>query len=78
MIELSNEIDEDMWIDHSLTLTFDCFSTDDDLLEYLGAHSKFPKSKKKYHASYMLHEYAYFGQEVNFHDVLQVQPLEEE
>jgi len=25
----------------------------------------------------MLHEYAYFGQEVNFHDMLQVQPLEE-
>ena len=27
-------------------------------------------------ATYILNEYAYFGQEINFHEVLQVQPLD--
>lgn len=77
MIELSDEIDEDMWIDHSLPLAFNYFSTNYDLLEYLGAHLELLKSNEKCHASYMLHEYTYYSHEVNFHDVLQVQPLEE-
>jgi len=42
MIELSNNIDEDMWIDLSLPMVFDYFSIDDDLLECLGAYSKLP------------------------------------
>lgn len=70
MLKLVDEIDEETWIDHTLPLTFDCFSTDDDLVEYLGAHSKLSKSNEKCDASYVLNEYAYFGQEVNFHDVL--------
>lgn len=47
LVELSADIDEDIWIDHSLHLAFDYFSTDDNLLEYLGAHSKFSKSNEK-------------------------------
>ena len=76
MIELSNDIDEDTWIDNTIPLEFDCFSIDDDILEYLGVHSEFTKSNKKYKACYILNEYAYFGQEVNFHEVLQVQPFD--
>ena len=34
------------------------------------------RSNEKYKASYVLNEYAYFGQEVNFYKVLQVQPLD--
>ena len=48
------------------------------LLNTWGAYYELPKSNEKYHASYLLNEYAYFVQEVNFHDVLQVQPLEED
>ena len=53
MIELSNDIDEDTWIDNTLSLAFDYFSTDDDLIEYLRVHSKFLKSNKKCKASYI-------------------------
>ena len=69
MVELSDDIDRDAWIDNSIPLEFDYFSTNDDLLEYLGTHSKLPKSNKKHEASYILNEYAYFGQEINFHEV---------
>lgn len=47
LIELSNDIDVDTWIDDSIPLEFDCFSTYDDLLEYLGAHLELPKSNEK-------------------------------
>lgn len=46
---------------------------DDDILEYLGTHSKLPNSRDKRQASYVLNKFAYFGQEVNFNDVLQIQ-----
>lgn len=59
-----------MWIDHRLPLTFDYFSTDDYFLEYLGSHLELPKSNENCYTSYALHEYAYFDQEVNLHDVL--------
>lgn len=78
MIELSNDIDKDIWIDTTLPLAFYYFSIDDDLLEYLGAYFELPKSNKKCKASYVLNEYAYLGQEINFHEVLQVQPLDED
>lgn len=76
MVEFSDDIDEEIWIDHSLPLAFDYFSIDDDFLEYLGAHFELPKSNEKHQASYMLNEYAYFHKEVNFYDVLQVQTLD--
>ena len=38
LIELSNDIDEYLWIDDTIPLEFDCFNIDDDILEYMGAH----------------------------------------
>ena len=78
MLELSNDIDEDAWIDDTIPHEFNYFSTYDDIFEYLGVHSKFPKSNEKFKVSDVLNEYAYFGQEINFHEVLQVQPLDED
>lgn len=60
LIELSNVIDEDLWIDHTIPLEFDYFNTDDDILEYLGGNSKLPKFNEKWKTSYILSEYAYF------------------
>jgi len=74
LIKLSNDIDRDLWIDDTIPLEFDCFSTGDEILEYLGPHSKLPKYNEKRKFSYVLNEYAYFGQEVNFNEVFQVQP----
>ena len=73
LIELFDDIDEDLRLDDTTPLEFDCFSTDDDILEYLGAHSKLPKSNEKRKPNYILNEYAYFGQVVNFNEVFQVQ-----
>ena len=42
----------------------------------MGAHLELPKSNEKCKATYVLNEYAYFGQEINFHEVWQVQPLD--
>ena len=70
IIKLSNNIDEDIWIDLILPLAFDYFTPNDDIVEYLGANFELPKSNKKYHVSYILNTYSYLGQEVNFHDVL--------
>lgn len=72
MVELSDDIDENTWINHTLPLAFDYFSIDNDIIEHLGAHLEFPKSNEKCKASYVLNEYAYFGQEINFYEVLQV------
>lgn len=47
MIELCDEIDETKWIDDTMPLEFDCFATDDNILEYMGAHSELPKSNSK-------------------------------
>ena len=60
LIELSDDIDEDLWLNDTITLDIDCFSTDDDILEYMGAHSKLPRSNEKKKISYILNEYAYF------------------
>lgn len=70
VIELSNNIDENIWIDHRFPLAFDYFTNDDDILEYLGEIFELPKSNEKHHAPYLVNAYAYFGQEVNFHDEL--------
>jgi len=70
VLKLVDEIDEETWIDHTFPLAFDYFNTKDDFIEYLGAHSELPKSNKKYDSPYVLNEYAYFDQEVDFHDVL--------
>lgn len=43
MIKLNDHIDLDLWIDDIIPLELDYFSTDDVLLEYMGAHSKLPK-----------------------------------
>lgn len=47
IVELSNDIDENTWIDHIISFAFDCFITNDDLHQYLGAHSKLHKSNEK-------------------------------
>lgn len=39
MIELCDDIDEDLWIDDTIPIEFDYFATDDDMMEYMGAHS---------------------------------------
>jgi len=70
LIELSDDIGGDLWIDNTIPLEFDYFSTDNDILKYLGAHSELPKSNGKRKVSYILNEYAYFGQEVNFNEVM--------
>jgi len=43
MIELYDDIDEDLWIDDTIPLEFDYFSTYDDLLEYMGYIHNYPK-----------------------------------
>ena len=43
MIELYDDIDEDLWIDDTIPLDFDYFSTYDDLLEYMGYIHNYPK-----------------------------------
>lgn len=75
LVELSDNIDIDTWIYNTIPIEFDYFSTNDDLLEYFGEHSKLLKSNEKY-TIYVLDEYDYFGQEINFNEVLQVQPLD--
>jgi len=35
LIELFDDIDEDLWIDGTIPLEFDCFDIDDDILEHL-------------------------------------------
>jgi len=67
---LSNDINENIWTDHNFPLAFKFLTTDDDILEYLGANFEFLKSDEKLHTSYLLNKYAYFGQEINFHNVL--------
>ena len=44
----------------------------------MGARYELPRSNEKCKASYVINEYAYFGQEINFYEVLQVQPLDED
>lgn len=54
LIELYDDIDRDIWIDDTIPIQFDYFNTDDDILEYLGAHLKLTKSSDKRKASYIL------------------------
>lgn len=60
MIEHFDDIDEYLWLGDTIPLDFDFFNINDDILEYFGAHSKWPKSNKKWKISYILNEYAYF------------------
>jgi len=76
LTELFDDIYEDLWIDDTLQFEFDCFTIDDDILEYLGEHLEFPKSNEKQNASYVINEYAYFCQEIKFNKVFQVQPMD--
>lgn len=74
LIKLYDDMDRDIWIYDTILLEFDYFNTDDDILEYMGAYLELPKSNEKRQVSYVLNEYVYFGQEVNFNEVFQVQP----
>ena len=72
MIKLSNDIDEELCNDDIIRLEFDCFNTDDDILEYMGVHSELPKLNDKRKTNYILSEHVYFGQDMNFNEVFQV------
>jgi len=61
MIELCDDIDKDLWIYDTIPLDFDLFSIDDEILKYMEAHSKFPKSNEKRKSSHVLIQYGYFG-----------------
>lgn len=73
LIDIFYDIDEDSWFYDTITLEFDYFNIDDNILEYLGVHFELPKLNEKRKASYILSEHGYFMQEVNFNEVFQVQ-----
>ena len=76
LIEFFYDIDKYQWINDTIPLEFDFFTINDDILKYLGAHLELSKSNEKRNKSYILNEYAYFGQEINFNEFFYVQPLD--
>lgn len=78
LIELCDDIDKDSWIDDTIPLEFDYFDTNNDLMEYMGAHFEFPKFNIKSQPNYVLSQHGYFGKEVNFNKVFQVQQANDE
>lgn len=47
LLELLDDIDKDLWVDDTIPLEFIFLNSDDDIFEYLGAHSKLPKSNER-------------------------------
>lgn len=61
MIKLYDAIDEDLWIDDTIPLELHFFATNDDILEYMGAHLEFPKSNLKKKETMFLVNMGIFG-----------------